>query len=159
MDKVNALLRDSVYMELTDNIMKKEQDRKFCRHGISHSLDVARIAYILSMERGYGFDKEVIYGMALLHDIGRYTEEENGVSHHLSGALVADGILQRAGYDKEQRIAICNAIRSHRNWDKGKCTLESLLFEADKRSRNCFVCPVRELCYWEEDRKNKTIYR
>lgn len=159
MSKVDDILQDREYLDMMESIMKKEQNREFCRHDISHSLDVARIACILNLERGYGFDREVIYGMALLHDIGRCSEEQDGISHHLSGPAEADLILERVGYTSEEREEICNAIRKHGDSDKGKNTLESLLFEADKLSRNCFICPAREECYWDEERKNKTIYR
>jgi putative nucleotidyltransferase with HDIG domain len=159
MNRVEAILSDECYQQRMTDITRQEQNRRFCCHGLSHALDVARIAYIFSLERGCPFDREVIYGMALLHDIGRYTETEEHASHHEAGARIADGILERAGYTPEERSGICRAIEGHRQGDMGKDTLESLLYEADKRSRNCFQCEAWNDCYWDEEKKNKNIYR
>lgn len=159
MKKAEAILRDETYLSLMEKISEREKDREFCRHGISHSLDVARIAYILNLEREYGFDRELIYGMALLHDIGRACCGEESVSHRISGLSEAESILQRAGYPEKEREAVLHAIQNHGDFEEKDRSLDSLLFEADKLSRNCFICPVREDCYWEEARKNKTVYR
>lgn len=43
---------------------------------MSHLLDVARIAYIRNLEKGYGFRKDVIYAAAVLHDIGKALQYE-----------------------------------------------------------------------------------
>ena len=32
-----------------------------------------------------------------------------------------------------------------------------LFYECDKRSRNCFACPVKEQCNWSEEEKNMEI--
>ena len=32
-----------------------EKERRFCHHDMNHFLDVARLMYIFSMERGYDF--------------------------------------------------------------------------------------------------------
>ena len=52
-----------------------EKERIFCHHDMNHFLDVARLMYIFSMERGYAFGKEEIYATALLHDIGKWQQK------------------------------------------------------------------------------------
>ena len=79
------------------------------------------------------------------------------MSHHEAGAVYAKEILRRAGYDEEETEMICSAIRAHKDPDDRRDSLESVLYRADKLSRNCFVCDAREECYWPEERKNKTI--
>ena len=40
--------------------MEKEKSRIFCKHDLQHSLDVARIAYILNLEADLKIEKEII---------------------------------------------------------------------------------------------------
>ena len=35
--------------------------------------------------------------------------------------------------------------------------LSQLLYEADKKSRLCFLCPAEKECYWDLSKKNMTI--
>ena len=35
-----------------------EKERKFCHHDMNHFLDVGRLMYIFSMERGYALEKK-----------------------------------------------------------------------------------------------------
>ena len=157
MFRVERILEDPFYKTQIKKIYESELDRIFCRHGFGHAVSVARIAYILTMEEKLPFRKDVIYGAALLHDVGRYTPEEKEMSHHEAGAVYAKEILRRAGYDEEETEMICSAIRAHKDPDDRRDSLESVLYRADKLSRNCFVCDAREECYWPEERKNKTI--
>jgi len=159
MQKVDAILRDSEFRALSEMIKKKEYDRKFCRHSLGHALSVARIALLISIEEDLQIDRELIYGAALLHDIGRYSPyEEEGMSHHEAGAIVARPILERAGYTPEEVIEVCEAIKKHKKRSKTGGGLTDVLYRADKLSRNCFMCDAREECYWSEDKKNKSIY-
>ena len=157
MDRVERILQDTFYKKQIKKIYESEYDRIFCRHGFGHAVSVARIAYILAMEEGLRLRKDVIYGAALLHDAGRYTPEEKEMSHHAAGALYARGVLEKAGYTKEETDLMCNAIREHKDPGDRRDTLDSVLYRADKLSRNCFLCDAREECYWSEERKNHTI--
>ena len=76
MDRVNAILKHKTYRKYYDQIEKIEKDRIFCRHQMPHLLDVARIAYITNLERNLGYDREVIYAAAILHDIGKSFQYE-----------------------------------------------------------------------------------
>ena len=158
MFRIRRILEDEFYKKQIKKIISSEYERDFCRHGFGHVSSVARIAYILSLEEGGGIPKEMIYATALLHDIGRYTELEKKMSHHEAGAKVADEVLRRAGFTENERQEITEAISGHKDPGERSDTLSGILFRADKLSRNCFVCDVREECYWPEERKNKTIW-
>ena len=160
MDRVERILGDAFYKKQIKKIYESEYEREYCRHGFGHAVSVARIAYILALEEkrpGPGIRKDVIYAAALLHDIGRYTPEEEKMSHHEAGATVAERVLQRAGYTEDERIEICGAIRAHKEPEDNGAVLAGILYRADKLSRNCFLCDAREDCYWPENRKNRTI--
>ena len=95
MKRVNAILAHPLYRECYTRLEELEKDRIFCRHQMTHLLDVARIAYISNMEQGLGIEKEVIYAAALLHDIGKYVQYEDGTPHEQSGEKIASEILGR----------------------------------------------------------------
>ena len=157
MERVDRVLAHKDYIEYMKVIEKQEAGRKFCLHGLEHSLDVARIGYIRSLEAGYSIKQDVIYAMALLHDIGRCEEYASGKSHHEAGAMLADPILLACGYNEEERKAICDAISCHKAPSGKEKILSSLLYDADKLSRNCFACVSNAQCYWPKEKKNQTI--
>ena len=157
MERVTRILEDRFYRKQIKKIYESEYDREFCRHGFGHAVSVARIAYILALEEKRKLRKDVIYAAALLHDIGRYTQEEKTMSHHEAGAVVAADVLRRAGYTEAECTEICEAIRAHKEPEDSIGTLAAVLYRADKLSRNCFLCDAREECYWPENRKNRTI--
>ena len=87
MERVNRICEHPVWKWHMERLAEYEKDRIFCRHGMEHLLDVARIAYIENLENNRGISKEIIYGAALLRlshgrfllcigDISRYHEEE-----------------------------------------------------------------------------------
>ena len=71
MERVDKILAHPEFQVYMRRIREQERTRVFCLHGIEHSLDVARIGYIKNLEQGLSFRQDVIYAMALLHDIGR----------------------------------------------------------------------------------------
>lgn len=160
MERLNRLLKHELFQNRMKRIAQAERDRIYCRHDQKHALDVARIAYILNLEEQMGFDKEFIYAMALLHDLGRSEEYEQGRSHHEAGAELAAVLLPECGFTSEETRRICTAIAAHRNVDdKDDDSCIRLLYRADKLSRNCYDCLVVETCYWEEKSRNyKVIY-
>ena len=111
----------------------------------------------MSLEQGLHFRQDVIYAMALLHDIGRCEEYASGKSHHEAGAKLARPILLACGYTEEECAEICDAIGRHKAPSEQARSLATLLYDADKQSRNCFDCSVQEQCYWSEEKKNHTI--
>lgn len=156
MDRVNQIWSHPLYQEELEKIQLLEKDREFCRHTPEHFLDVARIAYIEALEQAYPVSKEMIYCTALLHDIGRAREYENGTPHDKAGALIAEQILLELAFSGDEITAIVSAIRGHRSRDD-QSVLGKLIYTADKRSRNCFSCKAEPECYWSLQKKNMRI--
>ncbi len=158
MKRIDDILEHPIFKEHLNRINEAEVDRIYCLHGIEHLLDVARIGYIINMEQELGYNKELIYAMALLHDIGRNMEYDVGISHHEIGGDIAYGILKDVGFDDEECKLLCDAIRNHKELStEDDKALSYLLYKADKLSRNCFSCKAYDSCYWEETKKNKSI--
>ncbi len=187
MKYVKRLLEETEYLQWVEELEQAEAERIFCRHGLSHSLDVARIGWILTLERGQAGTgkpgealKEKIYLTALLHDLGRLSEAKQGTPHHRAGAALAEQLLARIQYPKEDRQEILAAISDHRGAGKStaadrewgeqgpsrdtghrsiqKDELIHLIKEADNRSRNCFFCSAAAQCNWSKDRRNQGIF-
>ncbi len=158
MDRINQILQHSLFKQYMEANGAKEQERVFCRHNMSHVMDVARIAYILNIEEEHYVSKDMIYGAALLHDIGRHVQYETGEKHALVSAGLAPRILADCGFDEAESTAIISAIAGHSDKsiqnDKG---LNALIAKADQLSRACYTCPVAEQCNWGADRKNKEL--
>ncbi len=158
MKRIDAIVAHPLYVANQEKIEKLEANRIFCRHGMNHSLDVARILYIKVLEQQLGISKDILYAAALLHDIGRAVEYESGIAHHEAGTHIALQILEDCGYDEEEKTRILLAIQNHKEQDLEQSDiLCKLLYEADKQSRDCYHCQAVDACYWSEDKKNKTI--
>ena len=155
MKKVNEILHNSKYIEYMMFLEQIEEERVFCKHGIEHSLDVARIAYIKNLEEGLGLSKDIIYGIALLHDIGRILQYKDDIQHHEGSVILAKEILSYTSYTEKEKESILNAIKNHRKVTKDK--LCDLIYECDKLSRNCFICKNKAECYWDDEKKNFNI--
>lgn len=160
MTKIDMILADEEYRSAMAKIEYFEKDRVFCRHGLNHSLDVARIAWIYCLEEKLTIDKEVVYAAALVHDIGRSAEYETGESHDAAGVRLFAPLLCKSGFSEREQEAICAAVAGHRQSHKDSTQadiLSELLYKADKQSRLCFMCAARDSCYWDETKKNKTL--
>lgn len=164
--KGNAILHNAKFNKGIEKINQQERERIFCKHGIEHLLDVARMMYIRYLEdltenslnnsTMNNINKEIIYATALLHDIGRAEEYEIHKRPHAAASVdMAKEILIEAGFCAEERTLICNAIANHNNIATDK--LSYLLQEADQLSRNCLRCKAIDECNWVEERKNKEI--
>ena len=142
-----------------DNLNKLnvlEENRLFCKHGLTHLMDVARLMYIYNLEDNALIPKDIIYATALLHDLGRVKEYEEGISHDEGSVMLAKLILPECGYDKEEVDDICEAILHHRSnsWGELRDTLSMYLKAADKKSRPCFTCEAKNECNWPIDKRN-----
>ena len=158
MERVNQILRHEKYMAYLAKNEAAEKERRFCHHNMGHFLDVARLAVILNQTEGYGEEKELIYGAALLHDIGRWMQYESGISHERASVMLSPEILNDCGFSEEEKDKILKAIGSHRDEKvKEEKSLSGLLYRADKLSRSCFACPVEQLCDWKQRKKNKEL--
>ena len=114
MDRVNQIWNHPLYQNELNKLQLLETDREFCRHTPEHFLDVARLAYIRALEENAPVSKELIYCTALLHDIGRARQYEDGTPHDEAGAAIAGQILNELGFSMEEIEAIVSAIRGHR---------------------------------------------
>ena len=161
MKRVNAILRHPLFAEKLRLLDTLEAERAFCRHDLTHLLDVARLMWIDVLERGLEIDRDVVYAAALLHDLGRAEQMQSGIPHEDAGAMLAEKILPDAGFDAEETEAVIAAIRSHRGSapENARAQLGELLYRADKACRLCWCCGVREACNWPEERKNAGIAR
>lgn len=139
------------YME---KIAELEQERIFCHHDWEHLLAVARIAYILVLEKGLNLSKDCVYGAALLHDIGKAAQYTRGIPHEIEGARLAREILIDCGYQEEEIIAITEAILAHREYHNDGSPFEKILYRADKLSRPCRDCQAATECNWPPEKKN-----
>lgn len=158
MDRINQILNHDLYKMYLEKNEKAEADRCFCRHNIGHLLDVARIGMLLNLEEAYGLPKDHVYGAALLHDIGRFMQYEDGTPHEIASAGLAPRILHDCGFEDKESDVIIEAIRNHRNASvKEERNLNGLLYRADKASRACYVCHVAQKCNWSGRKKNQDL--
>lgn len=160
MDSINQIISHPLWQENMQKIRELEQTRIFCRHDADHLLDVARLAYIENLEQNLGISRERIYGAALLHDLGRAKQYEDGTPHDIAGGELAEKILKDCGFSDEDRREIVEAISGHRNTQTGENEgLSGLLYRADKASRQCLFCSARKDCNWSDEKKNLILKR
>lgn len=158
MKRINQIINNDSYIKYTEEIKAIEAGRKFCRHGIEHCLDVARIMMLLNYEEQLMLPKEMVYAAALLHDIGRGIQYQEGVPHEAAGIPIAHDILSAAGFDDAEAEILLQAIGNHRNIDIRDChTLDGILYRADKASRACYACDAEAECDWKQDKKNMQL--
>lgn len=154
MDRINFILNNELFKNCLESITESEVNRKFCRHDLKHFLDVARIAYILNLERNYRIGKDIIYAAALLHDIGRCVQYNEGVPHEKASLKISDNILHNCNYNDNEINLILEAIAAHRKTAEEKSQLSEILYESDKISRECFHCDSVKECKWSDDKLN-----
>ncbi len=158
MDRIDRILEDPVFQDHLEKNAEAEADRIFCRHDMAHFLDVARIGVIIAWEERLDIDRELIYGAALLHDIGKHLQYEKGIPHQKASAGIAPEILSACGFKGKETSVIVDAILGHRDCaSAGERNLRGVLYRADKASRPCFSCPASSQCSWSDDKKNNRI--
>lgn len=164
MEKIERIVNHPDFRLYLDNCSQLEKMRVFCTHDFNHLLTVARLTYLLLLERGEQPDqKEMAYAAGLLHDIGRWREYIDGSDHALAGAELARPILKAAGFRPAEIELIAKAIGEHRrNCRSGerRDPLSRALQEADHFSRLCFQCPAKGECrkYSSMPHENKLCY-
>lgn len=154
--KVNEILNNIIYKKYIREIELIEKDRVFCKHNINHFLDMARIAYILVLEEGLSFSKEVIYAIGLLHDIGRAEEYKNNINHDEASVVISEKILKETSYTNDEINLILKAIKNHGN-DGVEDKFLKIIYKSDKLARKCFKCKAQDECYWSAKKKNMEI--
>ncbi len=153
MKRIKLLLENTEYQKMLDTITKAEKDRIFCRHTLQHFFDTARILYIFCLEEKLDIDKELIYAIGLLHDIGRASQYTDGTEHHKASADAARYFMPLCGFSKNETERAAAAILSHRSGDNDD-EIAKLLYKADKKSRLCFDCAARGECNWSREKMN-----
>ncbi len=146
MEMVNAILKHPQFIRDMKLNAEAEKDRLFCKHDLQHSFDVARVAYIMSMEKKFTIPKEMIYAAALLHDIAKWKQYRDGADHALEGAVLAKEILEVIGVSGKDTEEIADAIKTHRRKDTRKSLLGTVLYESDKACRPCIFCKSIDGC-------------
>lgn len=155
MNRINAILQHEDYQKYLKMNTMAEADRRFCHHDMEHFLAVARLAMILRTKEQLEIEDELIYAVALLHDIGRWKQYQDGTGHEIASYELAPEILDAAGFCQEERETVLSAILQHRNPDKAQeASLEGLIYRADKMSRSCFACEMEKECNWKNEKKN-----
>lgn len=158
MERIDKILNHDLFRYHIQKNREAELERRFCHHDMTHFLDVARIGEIINLEEQIGVAREWIYAAALLHDLGKHVQYENGAPHELASAEIAPRILTDCGFDDLETAVIINAIKSHR---EAKVAMErslgGVLYRADKASRACFACEVSGECSWKGEKKNLAI--
>lgn len=101
-------------------------------------------------------DKEQIYAAALLHDIGRFRQYEEGIPHDEASVEIAAKLIPECGFTEEESAVITGMIASHRKKEDSD-SLNALFYKADKLSRSCFACPAEKDCNWAAEKKNLLI--
>ena len=158
MKKVNQIVKHPLYQESMRVIKEAEKERIFCKHDMAHCLDVARLAYIYNLEEHTELSREIIYGAALLHDIGRYLQDTKEIPHHEASVGMAEKILPECGFSEEEQTMIIEAILLHRReGTKKEKSLRDFIYKADKASRPCFDCLAKGDCKWHEENMNLEI--
>ena len=81
----------------------------------------------------------------------------DGTSHDEAGVQIAEQILSDLAFSSAEKEQILTAIGEHRSSKEETSSLSQILYEADKKSRMCFLCPAEKECYWDLSKKNMMI--
>ncbi len=157
-ERLEGILNHPLFVTSLKRIDAFEKSSKYCRHGMVHLLDTARIAYILNLENGLGISKEIIYATGILHDVGKINQYTQGFEHHVVGAALSRIILKDTGFNDSEIELITQAILSHRDARvKTEASLRGIIYRADKLSRPCFACKAEKKCDWNPEKKNRLL--
>ena len=160
MERIDRIVSHPVFQKTLREINLAEAERIFCRHGMEHLLDVARIAWIINLEEGAALERDMVYAAAFLHDIGKARQYRDGTPHQFGGCSIAVKILNDCGFLQQEADEIVDAISHHR--DRGvrdEKNLRGIIYRADKASRACYGCVACEACDWPDEKKNlKVVY-
>jgi uncharacterized protein len=135
MKRINKILCHPDFTGTIKHLETLETDRIYCKHGLSHLLDTARIAALLQYQDAQNvrtaqdvpavynvqtaqstksFDLELIYAAALLHDIGRVLQYEQNLPHETAGLPLAEKILKDCDFTASEQKLILDAVLFHR---------------------------------------------
>lgn len=161
------VLEHATYQDRLAKLALMEEQRVFCKHDLEHSLEVARIALQVARGNDLQISEDVIKTTALLHDMGRVEQYEQGVSHVEASVAFAREILLLLDTDNTMIDVICDAIQNHSRRDLAKerfanafaiSTLKELISHADQFSRKCYMCRAYDACKWHPEEKIQKEY-
>ena len=155
-ERIRRLQAHPLFCSHLQTLQELEWERVFCRHDLPHFLDVARLMYIYALQGQSELGQDLIYAAALLHDLGRVEQLQDGTPHHMASAQLAAVILPDCGFTPEETHAVQSAIAQHRKTRQSDL-LAAYLYRADKASRNCFACAARQACNWPPEKMNLWI--
>ena len=165
--RYQKILDDENYKLYLEELEQFERERIYCKHDLTHCLDVARICYIMLLEDNRTIAKDIVYATALLHDIGRRDSYQNHCDHNEASVRIAKEILPNCGYDRAEISEITGAISMHRGSadifrylepeNRRQLTFADYFKIADQLSRKCFRCQAIATCKWKDHEKNNTI--
>lgn len=105
-------------------------------HGPDHHWRVYQHALKLADKLGVVYDRDVLAGAALLHDMAAYYPERTGDAYHDFDHQIAEEVLREIAFPEEKISAVVTAIANHGSDPKYKDDNESiettLLRDADK---------------------------
>lgn len=155
----SKILSSELFRSCMVVIANAEKTRRFCRHGLEHSLDTARVMYIICLEQQFPFPMDTVYAAGLLHDIGRAVQYRCGTAHEIAGIDLIERILTECSYTRSEIEEISDAIVRHNESKQSSevHTLGDLLRLADHKVRPCMLCMERHACYWLESEKNQWL--
>ena len=154
MERFQKIVCHETYKQTYEKLQELEKDREFCGHDMEHFLSVARISYLMVLEKNLDIPKDIINATAFLHDMGRADQYEKGISHDEAGAILAEEILKDCGYTAAERKIMVDTILKHRDVEEKEDSFAAIFYRADKLSRDCIHCKARQECYWPQEKKN-----
>ena len=156
MNKTGLILQNEKFNLALCELNKLEKDRKFCKHDITHLIEVARIMLKINRTENLDIEHDLIIATSLLHDLGRVNQYKFNIDHRVGGKEIITTILKECTFNKEEIDKILEAISLHKTSSSNQ--LADLLYRADILSRPCYLCKMKNECYWDNSIKNKRYY-
>ena len=119
MIKEEILQLNKKYMNEIDNYDFWEQHVKY----------VVKEALLLAEE--YNADKEIVELGALLHDVALISNVGTKVDHHTNGAIIAEKLLSKYGYQKDRMSKVVGCVLNHRSSKNATSNEEMCVADAD----------------------------
>jgi len=154
-DRITLILTHPRFCSILAQINEIEKNRIYCKHDLTHLLEVARIGYLIALEENLPYERELIYAAALLHDLGR---NQTAIDHAQASAYIANEILPQCNFSSAECALISHAISRHRQAADTR-DLAYIIYTADKKSRLCFLCTAKETCNWPQEKRNHHLWR
>ena len=165
--QIDRLLQHPMYRARLELLQELERKRDFCGHNLEHFMKVGRIAEYVVAKNELLFAEEVVWGAALLHDMGRVEQYRQGISHEKASVAFAREILFSLDWNVSDIDMVCEAIGSHSHrqcaadrWRKMPelVSLTEVISFANQFSRTCYKCHMADACKWTEEEKIQKAY-